>query len=51
MAGLAHAPNLLEEAELRFEIGQALCWGLLEARANQTAVDPLLVVGCVQARF
>lgn len=47
VAGLAHAPNLLEEAELRFEIGQPLSGGPREALSNQAAIDALLVVGCV----
>lgn len=47
MAGLAHAPNSLEETELRLEVGEALCRGLRKARSNQATIDALLVVGSI----
>lgn len=45
MVGLAHAPNTLEEPELRFQISQALRRRLRETRSDQAAVDALLIVG------
>src|SRR5688572_13328230 len=51
MARVAHAPNALEETELRLEVGQALGGGLREARSNQAAIDSLLVIGRAQSRL